>query len=70
MIEQNPRKALLLASAAWTQLHGLTQAYQAAVMRGDTTGAEAIRHQAHALLDSNLDLNAEAATITRAMLGG
>ncbi|RAK68817.1 hypothetical protein DJ019_02040 [Phenylobacterium kunshanense] len=70
VIEQNPRKALLLATAAWTQLHGLTQAYQAAVMRGDQRGAEAIRQQAHALLDSNLDLNAEAATITRAMLGG
>jgi hypothetical protein len=64
------RRALLLATAAWTQLHGLTQAYQAAVLRGDEAGARDIRDQAHALLDSNLDLNAEAAHHTKALLGG
>lgn len=65
-----PRKALVLATAAWTQLHGLTQAYQAAVLRGDDAGAELIRREAHDLLDSNLDLNAEAAQAVKALLGG
>lgn len=65
-----PRRALLLATAAWTQLHGLTQQYQAAILRDDLDGAQRIRDEAHALLDSNLDLNAEAAHHTKALLGG
>lgn len=71
MTEQiGPRRALVLATAAWTQLHGLTQAYQAAVLRGDMANADELRTQAHDLLDSNLDLNAEAANLTKALLGG
>lgn len=65
-----PRRALVLATAAWTQLHGVTQQYQAAVLRGDETDARRLRDEAHALLDSNLDLNAEAAHHTKALLGG
>lgn len=64
------RKALVLATAAWAQLHGLTQTYQAAILRGDDDEAERLRREAHDILDSNLDLNAEAAHHTRALLGG
>jgi hypothetical protein len=64
------KRPLMLAAAAWAQLSGLTQAYQAAVLRGDQDGAEAIRNQAHAVLDSNLDLNGEAAMAVRAIIGG
>lgn len=56
------KRALILATATWKQLHSLTQAYQAAVLRGDEDDAERIRREAHDVLDSNLDLNGEAAT--------
>lgn len=69
--DQKPaRRAVVLATAAWTQLHGLTQAYQAAVLREDHEEAERLRIQAHDLLDSTLDLNAEAANLTREIIGG
>lgn len=63
------KPALALATAAWLQLHGLTQQYQAAVLRGDVEDAERIRREAHDVLDSNLDLNGQAAVSTRALLG-
>lgn len=63
-----PRRALVLATAAWTQLHGLTQAYQAAVLRGDDADAQRIRGECHDLLDSTLDLNGEAAMAALALL--
>lgn len=63
------KRPLALATAAWQQLHGLTLAYQAAIMRGDEAGAERIRREAHDVLDSNLDLNGEAAVETRKIIG-
>jgi hypothetical protein len=59
---------LALATAAWMHLHGLTQQYQAAVMRGDAEDADRIRREAHDVLDSNLDLNGEAARAIMAIL--
>ena len=63
------KPALIKAAASWMQLHSLTQAYQAAILRNDVEGAETIRRQAHDVLDVNLDMNAEAATAVRAILG-
>ncbi len=63
------KRPLVLASASWVELHGLTQAYQGAVLRGDTERAEAIRRQAHDLLDANLDHNASAAQAARNIIG-
>lgn len=63
------RLPLLLATAAWKELHGKTQAYQAAVMRGDHEAAQTLRAEAHDLLDSNLDLNGEVAVAVRALNG-
>ncbi len=60
---------LQLATAAWIQLHGLTQAYQAAVLRGASKDEiEHIRREAHDVLDSNLDLNGQAAQAVRDLL--
>lgn len=64
------QRALALATAAWVQLHGLTQAYQAAILRGDIDEAERIRAQAHDVLDANLDMNEEAAVAVRSVFGG
>lgn len=64
------KRPLALATAAWQQLHGLTLAYQAAVLRGaQEVELEAIRREAHDVLDSNLDLNGEAAVETRKIIG-
>jgi hypothetical protein len=60
--------ALAKATAAWMQIHGETQNYGAAIMRNDIEGAEVIRVRLHDLLDSMLDMNAEAAVATRALL--
>ena len=60
---------LQLATAAWIQLHSLTQTYQAAVLRGAPQDEiERIRREAHDVLDSNLDLNAQAATAVLSIL--
>ncbi|MGA0604862.1 hypothetical protein ACO2Q0_02590 [Phenylobacterium sp. VNQ135] len=64
------RKALVLATAAWAQLHGLKHTYEAAILRGDDKEAQRLRDEAHSLLDSNLDLHAEAAHHAKALLGG
>jgi hypothetical protein len=65
------KKPLQLATAAWMQLHALTQAYQAAVMRGaDSEELESIRRETHDVLDSMLDLNAEAAVAVRSIIQG
>lgn len=63
------KRSQTLAMAALTQLNGLTLAYRAAIMRGDEAGAERIRREAHDVLDSNLDLNGEAAVETRKIIG-
>lgn len=60
---------LLLATAAWKDLQSRTQAFQAAVIRGDAEAAQRLRHECHDLLDSNLDLNSEVAVAVRAMSG-
>ena len=61
---------LQLATAAWLQLHGLTQSYQAAVLRGASQDElERIRREAHDVLDANLDFNSEAAHAVRSLLG-
>lgn len=65
------KKPLQLATAAWMQLHALTQAYQSAVMRGaDDAELEATRREAHDVLDTMLDLNAEAAVAVRTIIEG
>lgn len=62
------QKALMLATAAWMQIHGETQNFNAAMLRDDVIGAEEIRARIHDLLDGMLDMNAEAAVATRALL--
>ena len=64
------QKPLALATAAWIQLHGLTQAYQAAILRGHIDEAERIRREAHDVLDANLDMNGQAAEAVRSLLKG
>ena len=54
-----------LAAAAWKDLNAKTLAYQAALLRGDESGAEAIRREAHDMLDNHMDLTA---SVTRATL--
>lgn len=65
------KASLALATAAWLQLHGLTQAYQAAVLRGaGDDELERIRREAHDVLDANLDQNGHAALAVKALLKG
>ncbi|WP_293826001.1 hypothetical protein [uncultured Brevundimonas sp.] len=64
--------AQLLAQAAWKDLNAKQSEYQAAILRelvnGNHAAAEAIRQQAHDILDSCFDLNAEAARAQMAIL--
>ncbi|MFN3836779.1 MAG: hypothetical protein ACK4MI_03605 [Brevundimonas sp.] len=57
--------AQLLAQAAWKDLNAKQSEYQAAILRalvsGDQAAAEAIRQEAHDMLDNCFDMNAEAA---------
>lgn len=59
------RSTAALAAAAWKDLSAKTHAYQAALLRGDDAAAEAIRREAHDMLDNHMDLNA---SVTRATL--
>jgi hypothetical protein len=70
MTDEEHRRPLALATAAWIELHGATQAYQAAVLRGDVKEAEKIRARCHDILDANLDQNAAAAQAVRNIIGG
>jgi len=59
------RASAALAAAAWKDVNAKTHAYQAALLRGDEAGAEAIRREAHDMLDNHMDLTA---SVTRATL--
>lgn len=58
-----------LAAAAWKDLNAKTHAYQAAILRGDDEAAEAIRQEAHDMLDTCIDLNGSVARATLAIIG-
>lgn len=63
------RASAALAAAAWKDLSAKTHAYQAALLRGDEAGAEAIRREAHDMLDNHMDLNATVARSTLDIIG-
>lgn len=63
------RTSAALAAAAWKDLSAKTHAYQAALLRGDEAGAEAIRREAHDMLDNHMDLNAMVARSTLDIIG-
>lgn len=50
----------MLAAAANVDLEAAIKNFEAARTRGDTASAEVFRQRAHDLLDSHLDLKAEA----------
>lgn len=51
----------ILAAAAWKDLNAKSSSYQAAILRGDDKAANALRQEAHDLLDIHLDLSGEVA---------
>lgn len=63
------RASAALAAAAWKDLSAKTQSHQAALLRGDQAGAEAIRQEAHDMLDNHMDLNASVAHATLDIIG-
>lgn len=63
-LNDQPQPAAL-AAAAWKDVSAKLYAYQAALLRGDETTAQAIRQEAHDMLDTCLDLNG---TVARAAL--
>jgi len=63
------RHSAVLAAAAWKDLSAKTHAYQAAILRGDDAGAEAIRQEAHDMLDTCMDMNQSVARATLAIIG-
>lgn len=63
------RRSIRLAAAAWIELNGVCEAYQAAVLRGDVAGADELRRKAHDMLDNHLDLKGEAAVLVARIIG-
>lgn len=63
------RASSVLAAAAWKDLSAKTHAYQAAILRGDDAAAEAIRQEAHDMLDTCMDMNHAVARATLAIIG-
>lgn len=63
------RTSAALAAAAWKDLSAKTHAYQAALLRGDAKAAEAIRQEAHDMLDNHMDLNAQVSRATLDIIG-
>lgn len=63
------RASSVLAAAAWKDLSAKTQAYQAALLRGDEAGAEAIRQEAHDMLDTCMDHHLAVSRATLDILG-
>lgn len=63
------RASAALAAAAWKDLSAKTHAYQAAILRGDDDTAEAIRQEAHDMLDTCMDMNGSVARATLAIIG-
>lgn len=63
------RASAVLAAAAWKDLSAKTHAYQAAILRGDDDTAEAIRQEAHDMLDTCIDLNGAVARAALAIIG-
>lgn len=55
------RGKAVLAAAAWKDLNAKSANYQAAILRGDHATAQAIRQEAHDILDTHLDLSGEVA---------
>lgn len=55
------RAKAVLAAAAWKDLNAKSSSYQAAILRGDDKAAQAIRREAHDMLDTYMDLNGEVA---------
>jgi hypothetical protein len=55
------RGKAILAAAAWKDLNAKSSAYQAAILRGDHEAAQALRMEAHDILDTHLDLSGEVA---------
>ncbi|KQS55905.1 hypothetical protein ASG17_07595 [Brevundimonas sp. Leaf363] len=64
--------AAMLAQAAWKDLNAKQSEYQAAVLRAEVTGdrdaAEKVRQEAHDMLDTCFDMNAEAARAQMTLL--
>lgn len=67
-LNDQPQPAAL-AAAAWKDVSAKMYAYQAALLRGDETTAQAIRQEAHDMLDTCLDLNGAVARAALAILG-
>lgn len=55
------RGKAILAAAAWKDLNAKSANYQAAILRGDHDAAQALRQEAHDILDTHLDLSGEIA---------
>ena len=64
------RSKSALAAAAWKDLNALSSQYQAELLRGDHARADALRQQAHDMLDTHLDLNGEIVQATLDILKG
>ena len=67
-LNDHPQSAAL-AAAAWKDVSAKLYAYQAALLRGDETAAQAIRQEAHDMLDTCLDLNGSVVRSALAILG-
>lgn len=65
----NQPQPAALAAAAWKDVSAKLHAYQAALLRGDETTAQAIRQEAHDMLDTCLDLNGEIARAALKIIG-
>jgi hypothetical protein len=63
----NPRRGriFLEAQASWVELEAAVRQLVVATLRNDAAAAEAVRRQAHAVLDHHLDLKVEGVTAIR-----
>jgi hypothetical protein len=63
----NPRRVRVFveAQASWLELEAAVRQLVVATLRNDAATAEAVRRQAHAVLDHHLDLKVEGITAIR-----